>query len=304
MVAAAPGIVRFRPKRHTAAYVGLIPAAVIVVAAYLGTMLWTVQISFTDSKLLPVNKFIGFRQYERLFGDGRWETSLANIGILGALFIAGALVLGLLLAIGIDQRIRAENTFRTIFLYPQAMSFIVTGLVWQWILNPTLGIEKVVQDLGWTGFEFDWIVDGDMAIYVVVLAALWQSSGLVMAILLAGLRGVDPEIWRAARIDGIPSWRVYLHVVVPMLRPMVVTAVVLLAIATVKSYDLVVALTNGGPGRATEVPAKYVMNYLFDRQNIGLACAASTVMLVTVLAVLAPWVYAEHIRPARKARAA
>ena len=175
----------------------------------------------------------------------------------------------------IDQQIRAESVFRTIFLYPYAMSFIVTGLVWQWFLNPALGLQKLVRDLGFPGFTFDWIVNQRMVVYTLVIAGLWQASGLVMAILLAGLRGVDEDLWKAARVDGIPTWRVYLSIVLPLLGPMVVTATVLLAIAVVKVYDLVVAMTRGGPGIASEVPAKFVMDYLFERNNIGLATAAA-----------------------------
>ncbi|TFF25118.1 sugar ABC transporter permease [Jiella endophytica] len=281
----------------------LVPFWLVVLAAYVGTMLWTVQISFTASKLLPVNTYVGFYQYERLFSSTRWIVTMQNAVIFGVLFIGGALVLGFLLAVVLDQRVRFENTLRTIFLYPYAMSFIVTGLIWQWLMNPGLGIQKAVRGWGWTGFSFDWSVDRDMALYALVLAGLWQASGLVMALMLAGLRGVDDEIWKASRIDGIPPWRVYLFVIVPMLRPLIVTAVVLLAISVVKAYDLVVALTNGGPGIATELPAKFVMDNLFTRQNIGLATAAATVMLITVAAVLVPWIYAEYFRKARKGAA-
>jgi glucose/mannose transport system permease protein len=296
--------VKPRWLRGWAPYLALAPAATIVVFAYVGTMVWTVQISFTNSKMLPVNDFVGWRQYARLFGDSRWEMALQNLVVFGVLFIGGALVIGFLLAVAIDQRVRSEDTFRTIFLYPNAMSFIVTGLIWQWVLNPTLGLQKTFQDLGLEGFRLDWIVDPDRAIYVVVIAGLWHTSGLVMVLMLAGLRGVDAELWKAARVDGIPAWRFYLQVVIPVLRPIVVTAVVLLAIAVVKVYDLVLALTGGGPGIATEVPAKFVMDYLFGRANIGLATAASTIMLITVLAVLAPWLYMQHVRPRSTARAA
>lgn len=282
-----------------APHLALLPALVVVLAAYVGTMGWTIWISFTGSRLLPVNNFVGFEQYARLFSDARWLLSVQNVVVFGFLFIAGCLVLGFLLAVAIDQRVRAEDGLRTIFLYPHAMSFIVTGLIWQWMMNPTLGIQASVRDLGWTTFSFDWVVQRDMAIYAVVIAGVWQSSGLVMALMLAGLRGVDEDLWKAARVDGIPTWRVYVSIVLPLLRPVIITAVVLLSIAVVKVYDLVVALTNGGPGTATSVPAKFVMDYLFARQNIGLATAASTVMLLTVLAVLAPWIYAEYFRKNR-----
>lgn len=285
--------------RSLAAQIALIPAWLIVIFAYLGTIAWTIRISFTSSKVFPVYDFVGWKQYERLFATDRWIISGQNLIIFGVCFIVGCLLFGFLLAVFIDQKIRAESVFRTIFLYPYAMSFIVTGLVWQWVLNPTLGVQQTVRNWGWQDFTFDWLVRGDRAIYVVAIAGIWQSSGLVMAILLAGLRGIDQELWKAAKVDGIPTWRVYLHVVVPMLAPMFATATVLLAIAVVKVYDLVIALTGGGPGISTEVPAKFVIDYLFNRQNVGLATAASTVMFVTVLAVLAPWLYAQYFRGQR-----
>ncbi|WP_062017406.1 carbohydrate ABC transporter permease [Aureimonas sp. AU4] len=288
-----------RRKIAWAPRLALLPALLVVVFAYLGTMAWTVWISLTSSRLLPVNNFVGADQYTRLFNDARWVVSIQNIATFGVLFVGICLVLGFLLAVALDQRVRAEDGLRTIFLYPYSMSFIVTGLIWQWMMNPTLGIQKSVRDLGWTSFSFDWSVQRDMAIYAVVIAGVWQASGLVMALMLAGLRGVDQELWKAARVDGVPAWRFYLSIVLPLLKPMIVTSVVLLSIAVVKVYDLVIALTNGGPGTATSMPATFVMDYLFSRQNIGLATAASSVMLVTVLCVLVPWLYVEYFRPNR-----
>jgi glucose/mannose transport system permease protein len=285
-----------RPFRLSMASVALLPAWIILVAAYIGTMVWTVVISFTSSKLLPVYNFVGFDQYVRLFTSDRWQVSIWHLALFGVLFIACCLVTGFLLAVALDQKIRFENTFRTIFLYPYAMSFIVTGLIWQWLMNPNLGIQNTVRNWGWTGFTFDWAVNSNLAIFALVIAAIWQASGLVMALMLAGLRGVDTELWKAAKIDGIPTWRVYLSIVLPILTPTITTATVLLSIAVIKVYDLVVALTNGGPGTASEMPAKFVMDNLGQRQNIGLATAASTVMLITVICVISPWLYYTYFR--------
>ncbi|MGF1474662.1 MAG: carbohydrate ABC transporter permease [Geminicoccaceae bacterium] len=280
--------------RQVPATTALIPAGLIVLVVYLGCMLWTVRLSFTSSKLLPTLDWVGFDQYERLFASTRFQIAVENVLIFGVLFMAACLILGFLLAVFIDQRIRAEGFFRTVYLYPHALSFIVTGLVWQWFLNPTLGLQKLVRDTGFESFSFDWLVNREMAIYTVVIAGVWQAAGLVMAILLAGLRGVDADIWKATKVDGIPTWRVYVSIVLPMLKPMVITATLLLAIAVVKVYDLVVAMTKGGPGIATDVPAKFVMDHLFQRTNVGLAMACATVMLVTVAAVLAPWLYSQY----------
>jgi glucose/mannose transport system permease protein len=286
--------------RRLPAMLALVPAAITVVVVYLGCMLWTVRLSFTSSKLLPTLDFVGLEQYERLFGNVRFLISIQNVVIFGVLFLAGCLVLGFLLAVFIDQRVRAEGTLRTIYLYPHAMSFIVTGLIWQWFLNPTLGLQKLVQDAGWQSFTFDWLVNKEMVVYTLVIAAVWQFAGLIMAILLAGLRGVEEDLWKAARVDGIPTWRVYVSIVLPILRPMLITSTVLLAIAVVKVYDLVVAMTNGGPGGASEMPAKFVMDHLFERANVGLATACAAVMLISVIAVLAPWLYSQYGPRARR----
>jgi glucose/mannose transport system permease protein len=283
-----------------AVWLALLPMVLTVVFAYLGTMVWTARVSLSNSRTFPSGDFAGLAQYTRLFNNDRWLLSLQNIVIYGACFIVACMVIGLLLAIFIDQRVVAEGALRTVFLYPYAMSFVATGLVWQWILNPELGAQAVLHKLGFAHARFDWIVDQDWVIYTIVIATVWQASGLVMALLLAGLRGIDDELWKAARIDGIPRWRVYASIVVPMLGPSMSTAFVLLFVMVVKLYDAVVAMTQGGPGTASEVPAKFIMDYLFGRANIGLASAASIVLLATVLAILAPFFYARSRAALRK----
>lgn len=294
-----------KPTRRTrrapqwAAHAALLPMALTVVLAYIGTVLWSIRVSMSSSKLLPKMDFVGLDQYQRLFASERWLVSLQNVAVFGVLFIAACLVLGFLLAVFIDQKVQAEGVLRTVFLYPYAMSFVATGLVWQWMLNPELGLQATLRGWGFEGAVFDWIVNQDRVLYTVVVAAVWQASGLVMAILLAGLRGIDEEQWKAARIDGIPRWRYYGSIVLPQLGPAFGTAFVLLAVAVVKVYDMVVAMTQGGPGIASEVPAKFIMDNLFQRANIGLASAASTVMLLGVLVLVMPYWYARARQLAR-----
>ncbi len=297
VIAAKPN----KRRRQLAATLALVPSGLIVLVAYVGCMLWTVRLSFTSSKLLPVLDWVGLDQYARLFANERFLVSVQNIVVFGAFFIVGTLVLGFLMAVFIDQRVRAESIFRTIFLYPFAMSFIVTGLAWQWFLNPTLGLQKLMRNLGFETFTFDWLVNQSMVVYALVIAAIWHAAGLIMAIMLAGLRGVDADLWKAARVDGIPTWRIYLSIVLPLLGPMVVTACVLLATSVARLYDLVVAMTLGGPGIASEVPAKFVMDHFFERNNIGLATSAATMMLAVVVTVLAPFIYLRYVRsPGRR----
>ena len=285
--------------RSLAAKIALIPAVLVMLGCYYASVTWTVYISMTRSFLLPVYKFAGAAQYERLFATPRWQVAYSNMFLFGALDIIGTLFLGVLLAILLDRAVRFEGVFRTIMLYPLSISFIVTGLTWQWVLSPTIGVQQFVRDLGWSGFVFDWITQPDRAIYTLVFAGIWHQSGLIMAIMLAGLRGVDREIWRAARVEGIPTWRTYVSIVLPMLRPLIVTCVVLIAIAVVKSYDLVVAMTNGGPGFSSDLPGKFVVDFEFERANIGQASAAATVMLGSVLAIVSPYLYFELTRKNR-----
>ncbi|MEP1206337.1 MAG: sugar ABC transporter permease [Rhizobiaceae bacterium] len=279
--------------RNMSAKIAAIPMVLTALVIFVGCTVWTIVHSFTKSKLLPNTKWVGFDQYERLFSQNRWLISIENIAIYGICSLIFSLVIGFLLAAMLDQKIRFEDAFRTIFLYPFALSFIVTGLVWQWVLNPEFGIQSIVRGLGWETFTFDPLYDADLVIYGVLIAGLWQGTGLIMCLMLAGLRGIDEDIWKASRVDGIPTWKTYLLIVIPMMRPVFITTLVIIAAGIVKVYDLVVAQTNGGPGIASEVPAKYVYDYMFQNQNLGQGFAASTVMLVTVLIILIPWAYLE-----------
>lgn len=279
--------------KNLSAKIASIPMILTTMVVFVGGTAWTVVHSFTNSKLLPRLNFVGLDQYERLWGSRRWMISIENLAVFGFFSLTLMMVIGFCLAALLDRKIRGENVFRTIFLYPFALSFIVTGLAWQWILNPDLGLQNVVRNLGWSSFEFNPLNNSETVIYGLLIAALWQGTGLVMVIMLAGLRGIDNDIWNAARVDGIGTIKTYLKVIVPMMRPVFVTALVIVASGIIKLYDLVVALTNGGPGLSSEVPAKYVINYMFRAQNLGQGFAASTMMLITVAIILIPWAYLE-----------
>lgn len=267
---------------------------VTALVVFAGGTIWTVVYSFTDSKLLPRARWIGFDQYERLWSNSRWLVSIENLLFYGVMSLVFTISIGFLLAVLMDQKIRAEDTFRTIMLYPFALSFIVTGLVWQWILNPQFGIQHIVRSWGWTDFNFDPLNNPQTVLYGLLIAGLWQGTGFVMCLMLAGLRGIDEDIWKAARVDGIPTWKTYLVVIVPMMRPVFITTLVIVASGIIRLYDLVVAQTSGGPGgNASQVPAMYVYDYMFQAQNLGQGFAASTMMLLSVLIVLIPWAYLE-----------
>ena len=264
-----------------------------------GFIAWTLYISFTRSAVLPSYEFAGIIQYERLWDTPRWYVAIANLFIFSSLFMAGCTVIGILLAILLDQRIRIEGTIRAIYLYPMALSFIVTGTAWKWILNPGLGLEHVIRGWGFENFHFDWLVNPDMAIYTVVIAGVWQSSGYVMALFLAGLRSVDDEILKAAAIDGAGPIRIYSSIILPMVRPVFLSAFIILAHLAIKSFDLVMALTGGGPGYATDMPATFMYSFAFQRSELGEAAASAVMMLVTVIAIIVPYLYSELRRTGR-----
>ena len=271
----------------------LAPTTAAMIVCMYGFMLWTAGLSMTKSRMLPQWEFAGFSQYERLFANPRWDVALNNLWIFGFLFIAISLLLGLLLAIFLDQKIRGEGAIRTIYLYPMAVSFIVTGTAWKWILNPGLGLEKLAHDLGFSDFEFRWLVEQEMAIYCIVIAAVWQSSGFVMAMFLAGLRGVDDSLIKAAEIDGASPVRAYWHVILPIMRPVFFSSIVITAHIAIKSFDLVQALTGGGPGYASDLPANFMYTFAFNRAEMGLGAASAMIMLCGVLAILVPYLYSE-----------
>jgi glucose/mannose transport system permease protein len=271
----------------------LAPTTIVMIVCMYGFIAWTGLLSLTKSRMMPQWEFVGLDQYVRLFANPRWDVAVDNLFIFLILFIIIALVLGLLLAIFLDQKIRLEGAIRTIYLYPMAISFIVTGTAWKWILNPGVGIEKLFRDLGFAGFEFRWLVDSDMAIYTIVIAAVWQSSGFVMALFLAGLRGVDDNLTKAAKIDGASTVRLYWHIILPLMRPVFFSAIVILTHIAIKSFDLVQALTGGGPGYSSDLPANFMYTFSFNRAQIGMGAASAMIMLFGVLAVLIPYLYSE-----------
>lgn len=271
----------------------LAPSIAAVAVFVYGFIAFTLALSFTSSKMLPEWDWVGFAQYVRLFGNFRWQLAIKNMLIFGSLYIALSTAIGLILAILLDQRVRAEGVLRTVYLYPMAISFIVTGVIWQWILNPGLGLEHFVRSLGWQDFRFDWIIRSDLAIYCVVIAGVWQVCGYVMALFLSGLRGISAEVLKAARIDGASKFQTYRHIVIPMLRPTFLSALVVQAHMAIKSYDLVVALTKGGPGHATELPTTFMYSSAFTRDELGLGASSAVVMLTTIAAIVVPYLFSE-----------
>lgn len=279
-------------ERHIAKIV-LAPSFVATLIFVYGFIAWTAWVSLTRSRLLPKYDIVGLIQYDRLFDSPRWETALGNLFLFGGFFIVISMFLGLAIAILLDQKIRTEGVLRTIYLYPMALSMIVTGTAWKWILNPGLGLESVVRGWGFENFKFDWLVNPDFAIYTVIIAGVWQASGFVMALFLAGLRSVDEEVIRAAQVDGIPTMRIYSAIVLPSMAPIFLSAFIVLAHLAIKSFDLVIALTGGGPGYATDLPATYMYAMAFSRGDLGQAASSAMVMMMVVFTIVVPYLYSE-----------
>ena len=271
----------------------LAPSFVLILVFVYGFIAYTGYLSFTGSKMLPSYDLVGWDNYERLWKLPHWKRALGNLWVFGALYILICTFLGLGVAILLDQKIRAEGVLRPIYLYPMALSFIVTGTAWKWFLDPGIGLEHTIQQWGWETFTFDWIKDRKMAIYTVVMAAVWQSSGFVMAMFLAGLRGVDSEIIKAAQIDGASLFTTYRRIIIPLMRPVFLSAFVVLAHLAIKAYDLVIALTGGGPGQATELPATFMYSYTFTRNLMGIGASSAIIMLIMIFSIIIPYLYSE-----------
>ncbi len=306
----------FAPYENQQSKFGSFTMILIALFVFVGGTLWTVMFSFTSIRILPLftprewmNSFNGIANYTRLFNTSRWmdcpalsqiggaswqlkcSGSFPNVITYAILFITIVMTLGFIIAVLMDQKIRAEGVFRTIYLYPFALSFIVTGHVWAWIMSPEYGLQKAVRAWGWESFSFGWIADQQLVIYAIVIAGVWQGTGFVMALMLAGLRGIDEDIWKAAKIDGIPTWRTYAQIVLPMMKPVLVTTFVFVASGAIRIYDLVIATTDGGPGVSSDVPSRYI--YQNFTANLGQSLAASTVMLLSMAVILIPWIRLE-----------
>lgn len=279
--------------KNVPVFLTLTPTVLLMLIAVYGYIAWSVIISFTSSEFAPEYNFVGFLQYSKLWESERWGVAVNNLFIFSFLFVLVSIVVGILLAIFLDQKIRAEGAIRLVYLYPMAVSLIVTGTAWKWILNPETGLDKIFQNIGFVNWHIDWLVNPDTSIYAIVVAAIWQSAGFVMAIFLAGLRGVDSEIIKAAKIEGAGMVRIYTSIIIPMLRPAFFTVMVILVYQAIRSFDLVVALTNGGPGFSSDLPTTFMYSLTFSRGQLAQGQASAVMILLTVIAIIVPYLYSE-----------
>lgn len=277
-------------RDELAARLTLLPTVLISLVFVYGFIMFSIYLSFTDSRILPVHELVGARNYVKLFQLDHWFIALRNMGIFFILYISISTLLGLFLAILIDLNRLGESLFRPIFIYPMAISFIVTGTAWKWFLDPGIGLEHIMQQWGFENFAFDWIKVAGKSIYTVVIAAIWQVSGYVMINFLAGLRAINHSTIESAVVDGAGIWKLYTRIVIPQLGPSFFSVFVILAHMAIKSYDLVVALTGGGPGRSSELPSTFMYSYTFTRNQMGVGAASAMFMLLAISLFIIPYV--------------
>ena len=269
------------------------PAFAISVLFFYCLTAWVVMVSFTGSEGLLKFDWVGFNQYLRLWNDDIWWRSLWNLLRYAPIVVGVPMVLGCLLAILLDQKVRFEGGFRTIYLYPLALSWVVAGTIWRWLLSPDTGIEVWLHSLGFKDALFDWIVLPNRSLFALSLVAVWHATGFVMAMFIAGLRGVDDSVFKAAMIDGASLPRIYWSVILPTLRPTVFSAALILLPAALKTFDLVVVLTQGGPGQSSVLPAFYMFDRFFRRDQMGLGAASGSIILMMCIGIAVPYILGE-----------
>ena len=269
----------------------LIAPSVILIAVFvygfIGRTFYISLVRWND--LAPDYTFVGWTNYVRLMDTERFQIDLRNTLVFTVTFIAACLSAGLLLAVLLDRRIKFESVFRTIYMFPLAISFIVTGVAWRWLETPSSGINLLFGAVGLTFLQNGWFTDPSIGILGVVLAAFWQMSGYVMALYLAGLRGIPDDLREAARVDGASEWQVYRRIVLPLLAPVTVTAIIILGHISLKIYDLQVAMTGQGIGFATDFPASYMFQTSFNDNQFARGAAVGIVMLVMVATLIVPY---------------
>ncbi len=252
---------------------------------------------FPELKVLPPQStFIQLGNYLRLIqSDQRFQKDIENTVVFTVLFIAACLALGLLLAVLLDTKIRSEGLFRGIFLFPMSVSFIVTGVVWRWVLTPgtpqtgAVGVNLLFEKAGLGFLKNGWYTDPDIGIKAVVIAAAWQMAGYTMALYLAGLRGIPEDLREAARVDGANEWQIFRRIILPLLQPVTLSAVIILGHISLKIFDLISSMTGPGPGFSSDVPAYYLFDTVFRGNNFARGAAIAILLLVMVSVLVVPY---------------
>ncbi|WP_425589582.1 carbohydrate ABC transporter permease [Fictibacillus terranigra] len=280
----------------------ILPSILAIGVFVYGFIAWSGYVSLTNwNSLVPDLSFAGFKNYLFLFKDFRFQADLRNTLFFTVFFIIAVLVMGLMLAVFLDQKIRGEGLFRNIFFFPMALSFVVTGVIWQWLLNPATGVNLYLKKLGldslWytsvkiiPGVEWGKIQFGvPVAVIAVVIAAAWQMTGFSVAMYLAGLRAIPEEIREAARMDGASELQIYRKIIFPIVAPITVSVIIIMAHISLKIFDLIYAMTGPGANFVTDVPGVYMFETTFRGNYYANGAAISIIMLVTVAVFIVPY---------------
>ena len=287
---------RIRKDRLLA--VVLISPSVLAIAIFVYAFIaWTVRASVSAWKgLLPDYTFVGLTNFITLFRNPRFQIDMRNTGIFTVGFLASCLAIGLALAVLLDQRPKGEAVFRNVYLFPMAISFIVTGVVWRWLLNPATSVERLsglnllFHQAGLDFLISQWYTHSRLGIAAIVIPATWQMSGFTMALYLAGLRSVPDELREAARVDGASEWQIYRYIVLPMLNAVTLSAIIMLGHTSLKIFDLVMAITQeGGKGFSADVPAMNMWYTAFRALRFGQGAAIAIIILVSVAVLIVPY---------------
>jgi glucose/mannose transport system permease protein len=295
-VAVFPARRRGRTWDRVAAVVMVAPSVAAIAVFVYGFVGWTAFVSLTRwNDVLPNYAWAGWRNYLDLFGTFRFRIDIVNTLKFTLAFLAGCLAIGFTLAVLLDRGIRAEPLFRTIYLAPLAISFIVTGVVWRWLLNPgsvqlgSVGVNLLLDRLHLGVLKTGWYTDPRIGILAVAIAATWQLSGYTMALYLAGLRGIPDEIREAARVDGASEGQIYRRILIPLLQPITLSAVIILGHISLKIFDLVVSMTGPGPGFSSDVPAFFMFDTTFRGNHFAQGAAIAEILLVLVALLTVPY---------------
>jgi len=269
----------------------LIAPSVILIGVFVyGFIGATVRTSLVRwNNALPDYTFVGLHNYQRLFQLDRFQADLVNTLHFTAIFLAGCIILGLGAAVLLDQRLRGTLFFQNVYMYPLALSFVVTGTVWRWILNPNSGVNVILGNLHLDFLKSGWLTDTHTALNSLGIAAVWQMSGFCMAMFLAGLRGIPEELREAARVDGANEWQLFWRITFPLLRPITLSAVIILGHISLKIFDLVYVMTFGGPGYATDMPSLYMWIATFQQFLYSRGAAIAIVLLLMVAILIVPY---------------
>jgi glucose/mannose transport system permease protein len=281
-------------KRDSIISIALVSPSILAVAIFVyGFIGWSVRVSFTKWKgLLPNYEWAGFSNYLNLFADPRFHVDIRNTIIFTVCFVLGSLLLGLFMAILLDQGLPGEWFFRNLFLFPMAISFIVTGVVWRWLMNPATGnrisgLNLLFHNMGMDFLINQWHTTPFYGIAAIALAAIWQMSGYTMALYIAGLRSISDDLREAARVDGATEWQIYTEIIFPLLRPVTLSAMIILGHISLKVFDLIIAVA--GKQLALDVPAIYMWQTTFDGLFYWRGAAIGILLLVSVSILIVPY---------------